>query len=113
MMVVLFYLWQLITHFINTSPYFFETKLHSYSYLFSRLGCQDFTWPICKPNPKNGASHSLFYPEEAIFHGHPRFATLTRNIRERRGEKVAINLPSKYLFQSPASLVHCVLHKTS
>ncbi|KAK7601335.1 hypothetical protein V9T40_008776 [Parthenolecanium corni] len=57
------------------------------------LGCPDFTWPLYKPNPKSGASHSLFFPEEAIFLDHPRFATLTRNIRERRGEKVAINLP--------------------
>ncbi|XKL66481.1 hypothetical protein PGB90_009901 [Kerria lacca] len=60
---------------------------------FPRLGCPDFTWPICKPNPKDGASHSLFFPQNAIFQDHPRFVTLTRNIRKRRGEKVAINLP--------------------
>jgi len=35
----------------------------------------------------------LFYPDEAINNSHPRFKTLTRNIRQRRGEKVAINVP--------------------
>ena len=62
---------------------------------FPRLGCPDFTEPPAKPTPTSGASRSLFFPDEAIFPGHPRFKTLTRNIRERRGEKVAINLPSK------------------
>ena len=33
------------------------------------------------------------YPDEAINNAHPRFKTLTRNIRERRGEKVIINVP--------------------
>lgn len=35
---------------------------------------------------------SLFIPEEAI-NPHARFPTLTANIRERRGSKVAINMP--------------------
>ncbi|XP_012264926.1 glutamate--cysteine ligase catalytic subunit [Athalia rosae] len=60
---------------------------------FPRLGAPDFTDPPTKPTPTSGASHSLFFPDEAIFPGHPRFKTLTRNIRQRRGEKVAINLP--------------------
>ncbi|KAI9218943.1 glutamate-cysteine ligase-domain-containing protein [Blastocladiella britannica] len=38
------------------------------------------------------SSKSLFIPDDAI-NPHPRFRTLTANIRERRGEKVAINLP--------------------
>ena len=46
--------------------------------------------PLCF---KGSASRSLFWPDEAIFNGHPRFKTLTRNIRCRRGEKVAINIP--------------------
>ncbi|XP_065844045.1 glutamate--cysteine ligase catalytic subunit-like [Oscarella lobularis] len=64
--------------------------------IFPRLGCSDFTEPICQPTPhpeENGASRSLFYPDEAIHQDHPRFKTLTRNIRERRGSKIAINLP--------------------
>ncbi|GAB6024290.1 hypothetical protein CHUAL_008982 [Chamberlinius hualienensis] len=60
---------------------------------FPRLGCGIFTDPPTKPTPTEGASHSLFFPDEAIYPGHPRFRTLTRNIRERRGEKVAINIP--------------------
>lgn len=60
---------------------------------FFRLGCENFTDPIAKPTPNEGATRSLFFPDAAIFPGHPRFKTLSRNIRERRGEKVAINLP--------------------
>ncbi|XP_011496435.1 PREDICTED: glutamate--cysteine ligase catalytic subunit [Ceratosolen solmsi marchali] len=60
---------------------------------FPRLGADDFTDPPAFPAPYFGPSRSLFFPNEAIFSGHPRFKTLTRNIRSRRGEKVAINLP--------------------
>ncbi|XP_060604776.1 glutamate--cysteine ligase catalytic subunit-like [Ruditapes philippinarum] len=60
---------------------------------FPRLGCGNFTDPITKPTPTDGASHSLFYADQVIFQGHPRFRTLTRNIRQRRGQKVAINVP--------------------
>ncbi|XP_014214548.1 glutamate--cysteine ligase catalytic subunit isoform X1 [Copidosoma floridanum] len=60
---------------------------------FPRLGAPNFTDPPAVPNPQSGASKSLFFPDEAIFLGHPRFKTLTRNIRSRRKEKIAINLP--------------------
>lgn len=60
---------------------------------FFRLGCSDSTVPFTKPNPLESASKSLFVADEITFQGHPRFRTLTRNIRERRGEKVAINIP--------------------
>uniref|UniRef100_A0A8C3VC77 Glutamate--cysteine ligase n=1 Tax=Catharus ustulatus TaxID=91951 RepID=A0A8C3VC77_CATUS len=60
---------------------------------FPRLGCPGFTLPDYKPTPvEGGASKSLFFPDEAI-NKHPRFSTLTRNIRHRRGEKVVINVP--------------------
>lgn len=59
---------------------------------FPRLGAKDFTVPPTKPTTE-GASQSLFIPDEVIFPGHPRFKNLTRNIRLRRGEKVAINVP--------------------
>ncbi|KAJ8486864.1 hypothetical protein ONZ45_g14525 [Pleurotus djamor] len=50
-----------------------------------------FTEPIA--DPVNAvSSHSLFLPQE-ITNPHVRFPTLTANIRERRGSKVAINLP--------------------
>uniref|UniRef100_A0A674D237 Glutamate--cysteine ligase n=1 Tax=Salmo trutta TaxID=8032 RepID=A0A674D237_SALTR len=62
---------------------------------FPRLGCPGFTQPEYKPTPvEKGVSKSLFFPDEAI-NRHPRFSTLTRNIRHRRGEKVVINVPSK------------------
>jgi len=59
-----------------------------------RVGAPDFTDPPSQPTPDTGASRSLFFPDDAIYPGHPRFKTLTRNIRERRKEKVAINIPS-------------------
>uniref|UniRef100_A0A1A9W258 Glutamate--cysteine ligase n=1 Tax=Glossina brevipalpis TaxID=37001 RepID=A0A1A9W258_9MUSC len=61
---------------------------------FPRLGCAQFTYPIYKPRPEDvsSAARSLYFPDEAIYPGHPRFKTLTRNIRMRRGEKVAIKL---------------------
>ncbi|XP_020299476.1 glutamate--cysteine ligase catalytic subunit isoform X2 [Pseudomyrmex gracilis] len=61
--------------------------------VFPRIGAPDFTDPPTTPTPETGASRSLFFPDEAIYPGHPRFKTLTRNIRERRQEKVAINIP--------------------
>ncbi|XP_025829413.1 glutamate--cysteine ligase [Agrilus planipennis] len=60
---------------------------------FPRLGCPDFTDPPTQPTPNEGVTRSLFFPDEAIYNGHPRFKTLSRNIRMRRGEKVSINLP--------------------
>uniref|UniRef100_A0A5K3FRA7 Glutamate--cysteine ligase n=1 Tax=Mesocestoides corti TaxID=53468 RepID=A0A5K3FRA7_MESCO len=60
---------------------------------FPRLGCPNFTYPPASPTPTEGAAHSLFYPEEAINASHPRYKTLTRNIRQRRGSKVVINAP--------------------
>lgn len=61
---------------------------------FPRLGASNFTWPTFQPQPDNvdGASRSYYFPDEAIFPGHPRFKTLTRNIRQRRGERINIRL---------------------
>ncbi|PVD31967.1 hypothetical protein C0Q70_07393 [Pomacea canaliculata] len=61
--------------------------------VFPRLGTAEFTDPAYNPDPINGASCSIFFPDEAINSGHPRFKTLTRNIRQRRKEKVCINVP--------------------
>ncbi|XP_060522257.1 glutamate--cysteine ligase [Cylas formicarius] len=60
---------------------------------FPRLGCENFTDPPTVPTPNEGNTRSLFFPDAAVFPGHPRFMNLVRNIRERRGEHVAINLP--------------------
>merc|ERR1711936_474800 len=60
---------------------------------FPRLGCPGFTDPDFLPEPETSFTRSLFWPSEATFLGHPRFARLSENIRKRRGEKVAINVP--------------------
>ncbi|KAJ3194100.1 hypothetical protein HK101_003488 [Irineochytrium annulatum] len=64
---------------------------------FPRLGSDDFLHPPSRPTPDSasGASRSLFIPDEAI-NPHPRFRTLTANIRKRRGSKVCINVPVYY-----------------
>ena len=41
--------------------------------VFPRLGCPGFTQPEYIPNTAESASRSLFYPDEAIWSGHPRF----------------------------------------
>jgi len=61
--------------------------------VFPRIGCPPFTEPEVMPQPETSVSRSLFFPDEAINGSHPRFKTLTRNIRERRGEKIMINVP--------------------
>lgn len=62
---------------------------------FPRTGCSNFIYPSHIPQPlsEESFSRSLFFPDAAIHSSHPRFSTLTRNIRERRKEKVAINIP--------------------
>ena len=57
---------------------------------FPMLGVGDSTYPSYKPN--GPVANSLFVPDEIIF-PHPRFPTLTQNIRKRRGEKVFISRP--------------------
>ena len=57
----------------------------NYSMNYFHLG---FTYPEAYPDPETSFTRSLFWPSEGTFHGHPRFKTLTQNIRERRGEKV-------------------------
>ncbi|CAL9731706.1 glutamate--cysteine ligase [Monosporozyma unispora] len=60
--------------------------------VFPRLGSDQFINIPHVWNHKNSASRSLFLPDEVI-NRHVRFPTLTANIRERRGEKVYMNIP--------------------
>lgn len=60
--------------------------------VFPRLGCPQFLNVEDPWVHKNPASRSLFLPD-TIINRHVRFPTLTANIRERRGEKVCINIP--------------------
>ncbi|KAE9547162.1 hypothetical protein FO519_009626 [Halicephalobus sp. NKZ332] len=62
---------------------------------FPALGTPDFTDPPVNPNPSDpeGLGHSLFFPDEAVFQGHPRSNIFVKGTQDRRGEKVAINVP--------------------
>ncbi|XP_063704452.1 glutamate--cysteine ligase catalytic subunit [Culicoides brevitarsis] len=62
---------------------------------FPMLGMPNFTFPPYAPRPdaEDGVAKSLYFVDEAIFPGHPRFKTLSRNIRMRRGSKVSIDIP--------------------
>ncbi|CAF1031227.1 unnamed protein product [Brachionus calyciflorus] len=60
---------------------------------FPLLGCNKFTYPSYSPTPDSGITRSLFFPDQAIFDGHPRFRTLSNNIRERRNKNVKIYVP--------------------
>ncbi|XP_058958871.2 glutamate--cysteine ligase catalytic subunit-like isoform X1 [Pocillopora verrucosa] len=60
---------------------------------FPRLGCPNFTFPFFEPTPNKGLSCSMFIPDQAVCQNQLRFSSMTQNIRERRGSKVAINVP--------------------
>uniref|UniRef100_A0A0K8RH23 Glutamate--cysteine ligase n=1 Tax=Ixodes ricinus TaxID=34613 RepID=A0A0K8RH23_IXORI len=63
-------------------------------YVLSVAWAAQITRARCTSRTKETATmRSLFFPDEATFPGHPPFRTLVRNIRERRGKKVVINVP--------------------
>jgi glutamate--cysteine ligase catalytic subunit len=57
---------------------------------FPLLGVDTFSAPAFEP--RGPVLNSLFVPDEIVF-PHPRFPTLARNIRERRGSNVTICRP--------------------
>lgn len=61
---------------------------------FPRLGTPHFTYPDCEPTPSaaDGLTRSLYFPDAAIFPGHPRYRTVTANVMGRKGAKMDINL---------------------
>mmetsp|Transcript_130605 Transcript_130605/g.194544 ORF Transcript_130605/g.194544 Transcript_130605/m.194544 type:complete len:734 (-) Transcript_130605:56-2257(-) len=59
---------------------------------YARLGAANFAGKAMQPQPNGSVSKSLYIPDDAI-QPHPRFPTLTSNIRQRRGEKVMIAVP--------------------
>ncbi|KAL6928174.1 hypothetical protein ACO0SA_002906 [Hanseniaspora valbyensis] len=65
---------------------------------YPRLGCKNFigdydcSGEYISPAKKNIFSQSLFLPDE-ITNKHPRFPTLTGNIRKRRNRKVNLQIP--------------------
>ncbi|KAJ6219832.1 hypothetical protein RDWZM_005644 [Blomia tropicalis] len=61
--------------------------------VFSRAGTYDFCFPTSFVETVDGYSRSLFFPDQAINHGHPRFRTLSKHICDRRGSPANIQLP--------------------
>ncbi|KAI0985965.1 hypothetical protein GJ496_007846 [Pomphorhynchus laevis] len=59
---------------------------------FPRNGCSNFTKPSHVIESSSNKLSS-YIPVEAITQGHPRFRTLAENIRQRRGDKVRIDVP--------------------
>uniref|UniRef100_A0AAV1UUF1 Glutamate--cysteine ligase n=1 Tax=Peronospora matthiolae TaxID=2874970 RepID=A0AAV1UUF1_9STRA len=57
---------------------------------FPMMGVGDFTVPSSQPHGPVALSD---YISDAVINPHPRFATLTRNIRQRRTRKVDIRVP--------------------
>eukprot|EP01062_Namystynia_karyoxenos_P055915 TRINITY_DN46928_c0_g1_i1.p1 TRINITY_DN46928_c0_g1~~TRINITY_DN46928_c0_g1_i1.p1 ORF type:complete len:739 (+),score=272.16 TRINITY_DN46928_c0_g1_i1:90-2306(+) len=55
-------------------------------------GRSDFTYPPGL-EVRGPVAKSLFVPDACTNQGHPRFSTLTKNIRKRRGKKVCIRIP--------------------
>jgi Glutamate-cysteine ligase len=57
---------------------------------FPRMGVGVFTHP---PLPPGGHKANSLYVPDAVINPHPRFGTLTRNIRKRRGSNISILVP--------------------
>ncbi|KAG9390517.1 Glutamate-cysteine ligase catalytic subunit [Carpediemonas membranifera] len=70
--------------------------------VYPLMGVGAFTEPFFSSG--GTASESLFVPDTLIS-SHPRFSTLTRNIRHRRQGKVSINVPVFQDKNTPAQLV--------
>uniref|UniRef100_A0A914PLK5 Glutamate--cysteine ligase n=1 Tax=Panagrolaimus davidi TaxID=227884 RepID=A0A914PLK5_9BILA len=60
---------------------------------FPALGTADFSFPTTFVDPKNSFGKSIFYPDEVLYQGNPRYLTLFKSILGRRGEKAEINIP--------------------
>ena len=57
------------------------------------MGAEHVTPQTFPPSSPGGPYAESEYVSDDIINPHPRFGTLTRNIRERRGEKVNIRVP--------------------
>ena len=71
---------------------FFKSKYRFNSIIFRLL--KKYTYKLNKQFKKRkGITRSHFFPDAAIFKGHPRFRTLSNNIRQRKGKTVNIQVP--------------------
>ncbi|KAH7719127.1 gamma-glutamylcysteine synthetase [Aphelenchoides avenae] len=66
-----------------------------FSLNFPALGTPDFSFPHTEPDPedKEGTGRSLFFSNDCVYTGHPRFKNLMRNINARRGSRTCVNVP--------------------
>ncbi|ORY82690.1 glutamate-cysteine ligase-domain-containing protein [Protomyces lactucae-debilis] len=88
---------------VVAKAHMFETECPITLTSYPRLGVPGpFTTPYYEPH--GPASRSLFVPDE-IINPHARFPTLTANIRERRGRKVAMNVPIFYDENTPKPFI--------
>jgi glutamate--cysteine ligase catalytic subunit len=76
---------------------------------FPTFGVGVFTEPVLPPG--GPVSESIYAPDGCI-NPHPRFATLTANIRQRRGSKVRIEIPLFEDSMTPEFLGHLGAGKT-
>lgn len=60
---------------------------------FPLLGCPNFTWPISPTTPGRGITTSMFFPDNAVFQGHPRYAASIINNRQRRQSRCGSHIP--------------------
>ena len=74
------------------------------------MGCEDFTFPKHSIDLDTSKIQSIFIPERAINHGHPRFKTLSLNINARRGRKVIINIPIFKDTKTPDPFIEKYIH---
>ena len=71
---------KIITLFLTAQSSLIVAYIHhlitaNFNLFDHRIGCPQFTFPSYKPSPTSGASHSLFFPQEAI-NSHPRFRSV-------------------------------------
>lgn len=68
---------------------------------FPLFGVGDFVHPMSKPGGTIFLSDAV---PDAVINAHPRFGTLTRNIRTRRGSKVDIQIPAENEGEPPIKM---------
>eukprot|EP00178_Gracilaria_changii_P027385 TRINITY_DN873_c0_g1_i1.p1 TRINITY_DN873_c0_g1~~TRINITY_DN873_c0_g1_i1.p1 ORF type:complete len:742 (-),score=111.92 TRINITY_DN873_c0_g1_i1:7768-9993(-) len=68
---------------------------------FPRAGCGVFTSP---PTTPFGPVAKSFFTSDLVISPHPRFPTITKNIRTRRGRKVSIEVPLFIDDKTPANM---------
>ena len=74
---------------------------------FPLNGCEKFTWPPYKPTPGAAAGYtgSIYIPDECVYNGHPRYPTVSHQLRQRKGSKFKIHVPIYFDINTPKPFV--------